>query len=27
MDEGISLADKAGTGKIVVIWDREGVTS
>lgn len=27
MDEGIRLADKANTGKIVVIWDREGVTS
>ena len=27
MDIGIKLADEAGTGKVSVIWDREGVTS
>ncbi|CAK69610.1 unnamed protein product (macronuclear) [Paramecium tetraurelia] len=27
IDQGIQKADQAGTGKISVIWDREGVTS
>lgn len=27
MDVGMKLADEGGTGKITVIWDRDGVTS
>lgn len=27
LDEGIQKAEKEGTGKISVIWDREGVTT
>ncbi|KAM3147206.1 hypothetical protein pb186bvf_000922 [Paramecium bursaria] len=27
IEQGIEMADKVGTGKITVIWDREGVTS